>query len=101
MNSRLLKRTYLVVMAFLFTLPAFVYAQITEYQQKQWLDSPAASSHIGNLTGNAHAAAMSYRRYCVGCHGDLGDGLGENAPWLDPKPRDFSAGVFKCRSTPT
>ncbi len=42
-----------------------------------------------------------YRRYCVGCHGELGDGLGENAPWLDPKPRDFSAGVFKCRSTPT
>ncbi len=57
MNSRLLKRTYLLVMAFLFTLPAFVYAQITEYQQKQWLDTPAASSHIGNLTGNAHAAA--------------------------------------------
>ena len=101
MNSRLLKRTCLVVIACFFTLPALVHAQITAYQEKQWLETPAASSHVGNLTGDAHAAAGPYRRYCVGCHGDLGDGLGENAPWLDPKPRDFTAGVFKCRSTPT
>ena len=25
---------------------------------------------------------------------------GENAMWIDPKPRDFTAAVFKCRSTP-
>ena len=42
-----------------------------------------------------------YRRYCVGCHGPLGDGRGENAPWIDPKPRNFVTGTFKCRSTPT
>jgi cytochrome c oxidase cbb3-type subunit 2 len=58
-------------------------------------------SHIGNLTGHASAATMDYRRYCTGCHGDLGDGQGENAPWLDPKPRDFTIAQFKCRSTPT
>jgi cytochrome c oxidase cbb3-type subunit 2 len=44
---------------------------------------------------------MNYRRYCAGCHGDLGDGNGENTPWLDPKPRDFTIATFKCRSTPT
>ena len=44
---------------------------------------------------------MDYRRYCVGCHGDLGDGEGENAQWIDPKPRNFTLGIFKCRSTPT
>jgi mono/diheme cytochrome c family protein len=27
--------------------------------------------------------------------------MGENTVWLDPRPRDFTAGVFKCRSTPT
>jgi len=90
-----------VVIACFLTLPALVPAQITEYQEKQWLETSAASSHIGNLTGDAHAAAGPYRRYCVGCHGELGDGNGENAPWLDPKPRDFTAGIFKCRSTPT
>ena len=42
-----------------------------------------------------------YRRYCVGCHGPRGDGNGENAPYIDPKPRDFTLATFKCRSTPT
>jgi cytochrome c oxidase cbb3-type subunit 2 len=37
----------------------------------------------------------------VGCHGVLGDGEGENAPYIDPKPRNFTLGQFKCRSTPT
>ena len=27
--------------------------------------------------------------------------MGENFPWVDPKPRDFQLGIFKCRSTPT
>jgi mono/diheme cytochrome c family protein len=76
-------------------------AQVTEYQQKEWLNSAAVSSHVGNLTGNAKAAAMPYRRYCLVCHGELGDGNGDSAQWLDPKPRDFTLGVFKCRSTPT
>jgi len=58
-------------------------------------------SHIGNLTGHSLAAKSDYRRYCAGCHGDLGDGNGENAVWLDPKPRDFTIATFKCRSTLT
>jgi len=62
-------------------------------------------SHIGNLTGHAKDAKAPYRRYCVGCHGPLGDGNGEVAAWIDPplypKPRDFQLGIFKCRSTPT
>jgi len=76
-------------------------AQLTTLQQQEWLNSPAAVSHVGNITGNAKAGAADYRRYCVGCHGELGDGNGEVAPWLDPKPRDFQLAVFKCRSTPT
>ncbi len=58
-------------------------------------------SHIGQLTGHATAAKGTYRRYCVGCHGVLGDGEGENAQWIDPKPRNFTLAIFKCRSTPT
>jgi cytochrome c oxidase cbb3-type subunit 2 len=58
-------------------------------------------SHIGNITGHAAAAKSDYRRYCAGCHGDLGDANGENAVWLDPKPRDFTIASFKCRSTLT
>ena len=51
--------------------------------------------------GDAKAGAVAYKRYCVGCHGPNGDGRGENAQWIDPKPRDFTEANFKCRSTPT
>jgi len=61
----------------------------------------AQETHIGGLTGEASRGKQLYRRYCVGCHGPLGDGRGENAVWIDPKPRNFVTGRFKCRSTPT
>jgi mono/diheme cytochrome c family protein len=76
-------------------------AQVTTVQEHEWLNSPAATSHVGKFSGDAKAAATDYRRYCVGCHGELGDGNGENAQWLTPKPRDFQLATFKCRSTPT
>ena len=80
-------------------------AQLSTVQLETWLNSPAATSHIGNITGNAKAAAADYRRYCVGCHGEMGDGNGEVAQWIDTpmyaKPRDFQLAIFKCRSTPT
>jgi cytochrome c oxidase cbb3-type subunit I/II len=40
-----------------------------------------------------------YSRYCSGCHGDAGDGRGPAAAMLLVKPRDFTKGVFKFRST--
>jgi len=60
----------------------------------------AQESHIGNLTGNARRGKALYVRYCIFCHGSEGDGRGESASYLDPKPRDFTKAVFKCRSTP-
>lgn len=41
-----------------------------------------------------------YLRYCAGCHGEKGNGKGPGAHFLDPKPRDFTRGVFKFRTTP-
>jgi len=61
----------------------------------------AQETHVSNLTGNEKRGKELYRRYCLGCHGVLGNGQGENAPHLDPRPRDFTTGVFKCRSTPS
>ena len=61
----------------------------------------AQEAHVGDLTGHAANGKKLYRRYCVGCHGSLGDGNGDNAQWVDPRPRDFVAATFKCRSTPT
>ena len=79
-------------------LGSLSWAQVTAYEEHQRL---GMESHIGKLTGHASAAQGNYRRYCLGCHGELGDGEGENAQWIDPKPRNFTLGIFKCRSTPT
>lgn len=41
----------------------------------------------------------SYRMYCAGCHGVKGDGNGPAALRLITKPRDFTKGIYKFRST--
>lgn len=41
-----------------------------------------------------------YDQHCAACHGTKGDGNGAASVWLYPKPRDFSAGQFKIKSTP-
>ena len=46
-----------------------------------------------------HGAAVFNRR-CAGCHGVTGDGNGEAAEFLQPKPRDYRNGVYKFTSTP-
>jgi mono/diheme cytochrome c family protein len=42
-----------------------------------------------------------YLKYCSQCHGEKGDGEGYAAPHLRPRPRDFTMGKFKVRTTPT
>ncbi len=46
-----------------------------------------------------HGAAVFNRR-CAACHGVTGDGNGEAAPYLVPKPRDYRSGIYKFTSTP-
>ena len=75
-----------VIAAAVLVLCALSGAQVTQYDEDQRLNTEA---HVGKLNGHAFAAKGNYRRYCVGCHGDEGDGEGENAQWIDPKPRNF------------
>jgi cytochrome c oxidase cbb3-type subunit 2 len=42
---------------------------------------------------------IAYGVYCVGCHGVTGDGKGPAAQRLIIKPRDFTSGIYKFRST--
>lgn len=42
-----------------------------------------------------------YRDNCVACHGEKGDGKGPQADRLKTKPRDFTGGIYKFRSTPS
>ena len=41
-----------------------------------------------------------YEKNCAQCHGDKGDGEGYATPHLSPRPRDFTTGKFKVRTTP-
>ena len=47
------------------------------------------------------AGKQVYTRKCAQCHGDDGKGTGPAADLVFPKPRDFSRGVYKIRSTPS
>jgi len=40
-----------------------------------------------------------YAKDCAACHGENGNGAGPGAGPLDPKPRDFTSGLYKFRST--
>jgi len=40
-----------------------------------------------------------YFKRCSFCHGLLGDGNGPAADYMDPRPRDFTLGTFKFRTT--
>jgi mono/diheme cytochrome c family protein len=64
-------------------------------------------------TGSVRAAAQDagteaqresgkklYVKYCSQCHGEKGDGEGYAAPHLRPRPRNFTTGKFKVRTTP-
>jgi mono/diheme cytochrome c family protein len=98
MRTRLQTWSLLVGATAVLALPMTSWAQLT---QADFASRIGMESHIGKITGHAKDAKGDYRRYCVVCHGDNGDGNGESFPWVDPKPRDFQLGIFKCRSTPT
>jgi mono/diheme cytochrome c family protein len=45
------------------------------------------------------AGAALYGKYCSQCHGDTGGGDGYAAQHLKPRPRNFTTGKFKIRTT--
>jgi cytochrome c oxidase cbb3-type subunit 2 len=62
---------------------------------------PAASSPFVQSVARQELIVhgkLAYEKRCAGCHGLKGDGAGEAAMFLDPRPRDFTSGVYKFRS---
>jgi mono/diheme cytochrome c family protein len=47
-----------------------------------------------------NAGKQLYAKYCSQCHGDKGDGEGYATSHLRPRPRDFTSGMYKVRTTP-
>jgi len=57
-------------------------------------DKPAAGDELDD-----EAIEAVYMRRCAHCHGEDGDGLGPAAEFMYPKPRDFTLGSFKYKTT--
>jgi mono/diheme cytochrome c family protein len=60
----------------------------------------AAISTVSANVESVGAGKLVYRQHCSACHGVNGDGTGTASVWLFPRPRNFSAGLFKIKSTP-
>ena len=60
-----------------------------------------ASLFAGDAPSDPHLAIgrAAYEARCVQCHGKDGKGDGPAASTLNPRPRDFTSGKFKFRST--
>ena len=59
----------------------------------------AAGPDVGT-DAQRQAGRTLYLKYCSQCHGEKGDGEGYAALHLRPKPRNFTSGKFKIRTTP-
>src|SRR6266849_1196469 len=49
--------------------------------------------------GDPAQGKVIYEKKCLLCHGEKGDGNGPAAPLRDPKPRDFTKGKYKIRTS--
>jgi mono/diheme cytochrome c family protein len=85
--KRNLLSIFLLLTAYCLLLPA-AYASDTPTKPK--LAKTPEAIEKGKLT---------FFRRCSFCHGLLGDGNGPAAQFLDPRPRDFTPGTFKFRTT--
>jgi mono/diheme cytochrome c family protein len=60
----------------------------------------AQSPDVGTEAQRASGKNL-YLKYCSQCHGENGDGEGYATPHVLPKPRNFTTGKFKVRTTPS
>jgi len=83
-----------------------IYARIGYAEARErWRPAPADYASIRwppgvDLQADAPLGARVYAQHCAVCHGPNGRGNGPAAPSLRPRPRDFTSGEFKYKSTP-
>jgi DMSO reductase family type II enzyme heme b subunit len=75
---------------------------------RRWLATAGALAALCVAAGAERVCAQDleagralYENKCAQCHGANGDGAGVAAERLMPRPRDFTAGSFKIRTTPS
>jgi mono/diheme cytochrome c family protein len=61
--------------------------------------SASAAEKTAPFAASAIRGQTVYQKACAACHGETGNGKGQGARPLTPKPRDFTTGLYKFRST--
>jgi mono/diheme cytochrome c family protein len=80
--------------------PPPVHAAPAGLEYKKWETAdPGTFAADNRRTNLVQRGRLVYEKYCVGCHGENGDGKGAAAVRLITKPRDFTQGIYKFRST--
>jgi mono/diheme cytochrome c family protein len=102
------RRVFFLTVAILLVLDVgrSLFAHI-EYAEpvSTWQPDPARYADIAwppgvDVAPGAQDGQRLYTQHCAVCHGPDGRGNGPAAPSLHPRPRDFTAGLFKYKSTP-
>jgi mono/diheme cytochrome c family protein len=101
------RRLGLVVVTLLLALDLgrSVYARLgAATPSRLWSPDPTRARAVAWPPGSEHGpdsplGERLYARHCAICHGPDGRGNGPAAPSLHPRPRDFTGGVFKLKST--
>ena len=80
--------------------PIVMFGLVLVLAAATWADEKQ-EAHAPRPLRAADAAAGKplYLRECSGCHGEYGGGNGPAADFVDPRPRDFTKGRFKFRTT--
>ena len=75
-------------------------APLSAYEGNQWqVVRPGEQQDYNQRQTLLHRGKRVYDMYCVGCHGEKGDGQGPATARLITPPRDFTSGIYKFRST--
>lgn len=65
------------------------------FKRTPWLANAMDSRESGNDAKGQYV----YNQYCASCHGISGDGFGSAFIFLYPKPRNFTTGEFKLKTS--
>ncbi len=76
-------------------------AGTTQQALPGWMEIPVPARRPEPTQENLLEGKRVYDFRCSPCHGVKGDGNGPVAPTLEPRPRDFTAGNFRFRTTKT
>ncbi|MFN7182150.1 MAG: ethylbenzene dehydrogenase-related protein [Planctomycetota bacterium] len=93
------------ILIFLFVVVVIVVAIIYYFTRGQkgpgFKEEEKGVGEIKKVADLLAKGKILYEKYCMNCHGEKGDGNGIFAKYVYPKPRDFTKGIFKLRSTPS